>query len=307
MKITWLLLFFVIVCISLFRHVKAATNYRPVVLMHGLNAYATDLNETISWIENDFPGIYICNVEIGNGKADSMFMEINKQVESFAKTVKADPKLQQGFNLIGHSQGGLIIRAYVERYNDPPVHNLISWVGPHAGVYGIPGFNALCPDADCPWFDFLFDKLLNGTAPKPWVQESFSFAAYWKSPNDYAAYLKDNIFLADINNERDVKNATYKKNMVSLNKFLMVYSTTDKVIVPDQSPWFYFYNNTVTDLVPMRESAQYIGDWLGLQTLDHQGKIDMQSVPCGHVEITKTACGREYYSKYTSKYLNNTL
>jgi len=301
------LLLLVIVCYISFSVVVEAANWRPVVLMHGLNADSTDLNETISWIQNDYPGIYIANVEIGNGKADSMFMEINKQVDSFARTVKADPKLQSGFNLIGHSQGGLIIRAYVERYNDPPVYNLISWAGPQAGVYGIPEFNALCPDADCPWFDLLFDKLLNGTAPKPWVQESFTFAAYWKSPVEYDAYLKDNIFLADINNERDVKNATYKQNLISINKYLMIYSSTDKIIVPNQSPWFYFYNNTVDDLVPMRQSEQYLGDWLGLKTLDSQGKIEQQSVPCGHTDITKTACGKQYYSLYTSKYLNNTL
>ena len=35
-------------------------------------------------------------------------------------------------------------------------------------------------------------------------------------------YVEKNIFLADINNERSNKNQTYKKNFVSLNKFVMV-------------------------------------------------------------------------------------
>ena len=58
------------------------------------------------FIKEDFPGIYVHNVEIGNGRADSLFMNINKQVEQFAQHVKSDPKLRNGFNLIGHSQGG---------------------------------------------------------------------------------------------------------------------------------------------------------------------------------------------------------
>jgi palmitoyl-protein thioesterase len=51
-------------------------------------------------------------------------------VDEFAATVRADPQLAKGFNLIGHSQGGLIARAYIERYNDPPVHNFITWATP---------------------------------------------------------------------------------------------------------------------------------------------------------------------------------
>ena len=40
---------------------------------------------------------------------------------------------------------GLVTRAFIERFNDPPVHNWISLAGPQFGVYGVPDFNALCP------------------------------------------------------------------------------------------------------------------------------------------------------------------
>lgn len=61
-------------------------------------------------------------------------MEINSQVDKLAAAIRADPNLKKGFNLIGHSQGGLLTRAYVERYNDPPVYNLLGWVPPNDGV-----------------------------------------------------------------------------------------------------------------------------------------------------------------------------
>lgn len=38
---------------------------RPVVLLHGLNSGAGAMSLTQSWIEADFPGIYVNNVEIG--------------------------------------------------------------------------------------------------------------------------------------------------------------------------------------------------------------------------------------------------
>lgn len=96
-------------------------------------------------------GIYVHNAEVGNGKTDSLFMEINKQCDALAANISGDPKLANGFDIIGHSQGGLLTRCYVERYNDPPVHNLISWAGPEQGVYGVPDFNI-------PWLDKIMSE-----------------------------------------------------------------------------------------------------------------------------------------------------
>ena len=54
------------------------------------------------------------------------------------------------------------------------------------------------------------DELLNGGWVDKSLQEAVSFAAYWKDPFLYEDYVKYNIFLADINNERPAKNQTYK-------------------------------------------------------------------------------------------------
>ena len=91
----------------------AAPVRRPVVLMHGLMATASAMSHAQGWIEEDFPGVYVKNVETTPSKIDSLLVDINKQVETFAEQVRSDPQLAQGFNLIGHSQGGLIGRACV--------------------------------------------------------------------------------------------------------------------------------------------------------------------------------------------------
>ena len=43
------------------------TEYNPVVIMHGIGASASSMNSVVSWIGQAFPGIYVKNVEIGNG------------------------------------------------------------------------------------------------------------------------------------------------------------------------------------------------------------------------------------------------
>ena len=59
-------------------------------------------------------------------------------MDEFAKFVRADGELKNGFNAIGYSQGSLIIRGYLEKYNDPPIFNWISVHGPLMGVAGFP-------------------------------------------------------------------------------------------------------------------------------------------------------------------------
>ena len=44
----------------------------------------------------------------------SLYGQINQQVEKACRDLKMGPELQNGFNAIGFSQGGLFLRAYVE-------------------------------------------------------------------------------------------------------------------------------------------------------------------------------------------------
>jgi len=133
------------------------------------------------------------------------FMDINDQVSELAFKIKNDSNLQPyAYNLLCHSQGGLLCRAFIERYNDPPPFNFISWAGPQAGVYGVPQLNYLCPDYYCPWLDEIFSIIIEN-AYGDWIQNHVSFAAYWKDPFDNDSYLKHSHFIADINNEREEK------------------------------------------------------------------------------------------------------
>lgn len=166
--------------------------------------------------------------------------------------LKADPALANGFNAVGFSQGGQFLRAYVERYNDPPVHNLVTFGGQHMGrgggdftggdkvLFGSP--HPFFRGGGHPWLrrgqrlplqadgraaelwvlcrvafveGWALDPHASGRAGArrayvPGVKDVSVQAQYFRSTTDYSRYLADNIFLADINNEREDKNYTYK-------------------------------------------------------------------------------------------------
>ena len=93
------------------RDTAPGVSYTPTVLMHGLgdagsNAGMKSLAQTI---EVAYPGSYATAVDVADGFL-SFVVPVQQQVDELAATIQADPKLANGFNLVGLSQGGLIVR-----------------------------------------------------------------------------------------------------------------------------------------------------------------------------------------------------
>ncbi len=81
-------------------------------------------------------------------------------------------------------------------------------------------------------------RLLNYGAYIPWIQRMLVQAQYWHDPLDEASYVAKNIFLADINNEREPRNETYAENLRSLDKLVLVRFTEDTMVDPRGTEWF---------------------------------------------------------------------
>jgi len=95
------------------------------------------------------------------------------------------------------------------------------------------------------------------------------------------------VFLADINNARALKNATYKSNLETLNAFVMVKFLQDTMVQPIESEWFGFYISGQDKLiVPLQQSALYLEDWLGLKTLDAAGRLAFLAVNADHLRFS---------------------
>lgn len=148
--------------------------------------------------------------------------------------------------------------------------------------------------------------LLKANTWSAYVQSHVVPAQYYRDPKDMETYLEHSGFLADINNERQDKNATYKQNLVKLKGFVMYMFEEDETVVPKESSWFAEVdegdgdgdgddgqsgaNRTVTLL---RDRKIYKEDWLGLKTLDDAGKIEFLTTPGAHVRTFFRHCERK--------------
>ncbi|OQR97632.1 palmitoyl-protein thioesterase 1 [Achlya hypogyna] len=258
----------------------------PVVLMHGMGDAAGNpgmqrLRKAVATHLNT----YVTNVQIGDSVAadssNSFFMKFDTQVEIFAKQVAADPKLQKGFNAMGFSQGNLLIRGYIERFNDPPVKNFISVHGPLAGVGALPHCaptNFICKQ---------INAIISAAAYTDTVQGKLAQANYFRDPRQIQAYLDHALFLPDINNEKASKRPEYKTRFASLDHLALVRAAQDTMVYPHESEWFGAYADGHWDVVlPMNATTWYQQDSFGLATLDAGGKITLYETPGDHLQVS---------------------
>ena len=89
-----------------------------------------------------YPGVYSKCLTVADG-VSSITTILSKQLDEFKAAIDSDDNLKNGFHAVGLSQGNLLIRAYIQKYNDPPVKNYISICGPHNGEGTCPD-NILC-------------------------------------------------------------------------------------------------------------------------------------------------------------------
>lgn len=183
-------------------------------------------------------------------------------------------------NAIGFSQGGQFLRAYVQRCNSPPVANLVTFGSQHNGIADFQR----CESND--WLCQGAQTLLRGNTWSDFVQSRLVPAQYFRDAEQIDVYLKGSNFLADVNNERQVKNTAYKENMKKLQRFAMYVFSKDTTVVPKESGWFSEVNATTGVETKLQKRAMYKEDWLGLRWLDEKGKLEFKAVDGPHMHLT---------------------
>ena len=256
-------------------------HYLPVVLVHGIMSDKYAMEPTVEYIQKYLPGVYIKNVQIGFG-AYTSYWNMYDQVRWLATELQKDVNLKKGCNIIAHSQGGLIGRYFVQRYNNPKVYNYISWGSPQQGVFGTPG----TLDDRFFWLNIAEQysyKLLYSS----FFQNFISFASYWHDPIHYDLYLKKCSFLPYANNEKEhADDKLFKNNICSLHNMVLVKSLADDIIEPIESCHFGFYKiGSLTEIEHLQESRLYKEDWLGLRTLDETNRLHLKLAYCTHTDF----------------------
>lgn len=123
-------------------------------------------------------------------------------------------------------------------------------------------------------------------------------AQYFRDPEDLEPYLESSNFLADVNNEREVKNLTYKENMKKLDRFAMYMFSNDTTVVPPQSAYFQEYNATSEEVTKLKDRDLYKEDWIGLKWLDERGRLEFKIAEGGHMQFAERVledCFERYF------------
>merc|ERR1711934_1255828 len=124
--------------------VNANASQLPVVVAHGMgdSCFNPGMKSATQAAGNHL-GVYATCIPTANSHLmdtiDGFLKNMDASVDFFAKKIKADKSLANGFNCIGFSQGNSLCRGYIQKYNDPPVNAFVSVHGTVMGVSAFPG------------------------------------------------------------------------------------------------------------------------------------------------------------------------
>ncbi len=273
-------------------------NWRPVVIMHGLNGNAKEFGTIERTLKNTYPGIYVHTLNILNGNK-SQFTNMSKQMQIIRETILSDPKLKSGFNFYGESQGALEARIYVSEFSDIPVYNLIALNGPQSGV-------GECPTIETPHVRQICADLATMLQIYSWPL--CSFCGYWKDNRDQLKYQQHSKWLAKVNNEQGsygAINQTYIKNMESLNKYIVVRAMRDTIVQPSYSAFHQYWkwgDESRSEITNLNETEGYKNNLLGLKTLNERGDYIMKEFDGDHVSYSM-----KWWEKNILPFFNNTI
>jgi len=258
----------------------------PLILWHGLgDTYDAEGLASIAKLASRInPNTYVYTIRLSNtsslDRRATFFGNLTTQIETVCEDLRTHPILSTApaVNALGFSQGGQFLRGYIEKCNNPPVKNLVTFGSQHNGIAKFQ---------KCKTGDFLCASVAALLKANTWgvAQSTLVPAQYYRDPEALDTYLENSNWLADINNERDVKNETYAQNLASLDKFAMYLFKDDETVVPRESGWFAEVNGTTGNTTLLKDREIYKQDWLGLRKLDDKGGLVFREVEGKHMEL----------------------
>jgi palmitoyl-protein thioesterase len=283
----------------------------PVLIWHGLgDNYAADgINDIAALIQEINPGTFVYPIRLAedpsSDRSASFLGNTTDQIAGVCAEVAQHPILSTApaVDALGFSQGGIFLRAYVERCNAPPVRSLVTFGSPHNGISEYAG----CGTTD--WLCKGAMALLHTNTWSQFVQSRLVPAQYYRDLNPDTGlpsegYLECSNLLADINNERKEKNKTYAKNIASLTNLVLYTFGDDNTVIPKESEWFAEVNSTTEEVTQLKDRPLYKEDWIGLKELDKKGGLIFKTAPGEHMRLSDevlNATFAEYFGPLENK------
>lgn len=251
----------------------------PLLIWHGLgdkvdNPGLLSIGNLATKIH---PGTKVHYIRVGEtpdlDRRGTFFGNISAQIDDICTALPRELGVKKGekrivrVDALGFSQGGQFLRGLLERCDAISVRSLVTFGSQHNGIAEFQRcgtWDLLCKGAVA---------VVGGNAWTDTVQSQIVPAQYYREVDKETglgseAYLAASHFLADVNNEREGKNALYKARIAALEHFVMYVFEEDTTVVPKESGWFAEVNATSGFVTPLREREMYRDDWLGIQELD---------------------------------------
>lgn len=266
--------------------VKPEISPPAIVLWHGLgDHYDSDgMTHVIELISQILPGAYIHSIYVDSNPSlderKSLFGNANAEVDLVCEQLKNITELSHGFGAIGFSQGGLFLRALIERCL-VSVSTLITFGSPHMGVLELP----VCQPKD-DWICKQRNEFLKRQVWQDSVQKQIVPAQYFRDTKEYDKYLEHSNFLADINNERENFDSKAKERFESLQKLVLVQFDEDTTLVPRESAFFQERHPNTGNIMPISSTRVFKENLFGLRSLYEQGKIEFHRVEDEHMRFS---------------------
>eukprot|EP00658_Telonema_sp_P-2_P022788 TRINITY_DN19117_c0_g2_i1.p1 TRINITY_DN19117_c0_g2~~TRINITY_DN19117_c0_g2_i1.p1 ORF type:complete len:357 (+),score=118.42 TRINITY_DN19117_c0_g2_i1:190-1260(+) len=270
--------------------VPTPTNGIPTVVAHGMgdscfNPGMKSITEAIG----TKTGAYSVCVPTGATQIldtiNGFLKNMDDSIDLFAKKIQADPKLANGFNAAGFSQGNSLIRGYINKYNNPPVKSFLSVHGTVMGVGGVPQCN---PSGLLSPICATLAKLCGTFGYTKLVQNHLFQADYFRDPTKLTDASYKSSQLAVLNNEGDSPNPDYKSNFGKTSQFVMVKALKDTMVFPNEGEhWGTFADGSFKQVLTMKETSVYKSDSFGLKTADEAGKISFETTAGNHLQFTE--------------------
>eukprot|EP00521_Asterionellopsis_glacialis_P010208 CAMPEP_0195302620 /NCGR_PEP_ID=MMETSP0707-20130614/31398_1 /TAXON_ID=33640 /ORGANISM="Asterionellopsis glacialis, Strain CCMP134" /LENGTH=382 /DNA_ID=CAMNT_0040365929 /DNA_START=65 /DNA_END=1213 /DNA_ORIENTATION=+ len=290
----------------------------PVVFAHGMgdSCFNSGMQHITKHASELLNGVYATCVATGSSRSEDTkngyLMSMDDNVEFFARAVKGNPHLSNGFHAIGLSQGNNVIRGYIAKHNDPPVNTFISINGVNAGTGAVPfcrpKYDA-AEDASSVELATVCDLLMEQASEKAYSDfaQKHSFQAnYWRDPRKSASHAyKTYSQLAQWNNEGFVFNQTLKDNWARTSKFVWIEAEKDEMVWPPAGEQWGAPDSTRKDpfeapILPMKQTEWYIKDLFGLRSADEAGKNSFESFDGNHLRFSM-----KEFDSWVAKYLAN--
>jgi palmitoyl-protein thioesterase len=239
---------------------------------------------------------------------------MDDSTDVFAAKIRSDPQLAGGFHAVGFSQGANVIRGYIAKYNDPPVHTFLSVNGVNAGIGAVPYCRPSASSsrsfetkgaAKTTMCDLLMEQASHAAYTEFAQRHSFQ-ANYWRDPRPSAQSLyREYSQLAAWNNEvlePNGVNETLRANWNRTRTFVWIMASDDQMVWPKEGEQWCAPDpaDPFERVLERNRTEWYAQDLFGLRSAEQAGKNRYETFEGDHLQFTE-----EDFDRWVNSYLRD--